>query len=281
MEVPNWAIDCPDDRDFHFESLFWDVTHFKKDFPYKELKVWNQGLDHRTAMSCTRCGGTHITNAQNIQEIKLTGKIIPEINPFVRWEEYLKENPDAQRNGASLQSELRQMKKHNDISGYSVVRTLEEIMQAIDIWQYIYTGSQTGDWTYVRTDMKFRRRTDGKIVGHVFPIVDYKLSERVFICLNSYWPANWYFSLSFDDIKELFTMYAIADFPNQEAKDIFLSHKQSLMTNTANSKYSKTLNDLRLQTNSTPLFSDYLDAEWVTKELIEIGILRSKLWKKD
>jgi hypothetical protein len=49
---------------------------------------------------------------------------------------------------------------------------------------------------------------------------------------------------------------------------------------TAHSPYSELLIQLRESTGKLPLFSNYADAEGVTKEIAEIGILRNLLNSK-
>jgi len=89
-------------------------------------------------------------------------------------------------------------------------------MAAIDANQYIYTGSQSGDWASVRDNHEYKLRTDGKIVGH---ITAYGKYDSTWIYgINSYGQKNGIFKVSWDIfLNHFFTKYAIFDSSMTEA----------------------------------------------------------------
>ena len=62
-------------------------------------------------MSCSRFGLTHIVNAQNKFTADHTDSEFEVLVAKHYWLEYLKENPYAEQQGATLQSALDQFKK--------------------------------------------------------------------------------------------------------------------------------------------------------------------------
>ena len=76
------------------------------------------------------------------------------------WENYLKVNPKAEKEGATLQSALDQFKELGYITGYSRVTSIEDMKSSLDNLRPIYTGSQNGEWNLVRDEHKYTLRTD-------------------------------------------------------------------------------------------------------------------------
>jgi len=98
--------------------------------------------------------------------------------------------------GTTLQSNLDYHRRKGNISGYLKVSTKEQIMQAIDMNQYIYTGSQTGDWVSVRNEHIYKLRTDHKIVGHITGYGKY--DDEFIFGINSYGKNNGIFKVPWD-----------------------------------------------------------------------------------
>jgi hypothetical protein len=111
-------------------------------------------------MACSRFGASHAVNAQNKAVFEKDGMRYAEMNPEVMWGNYLKINAAAEKQGATLQSALNQYKDLRLITGYAKVSTIEEMKDAINNIRPILTGSQNGDWYYVKTEKKYRLRTD-------------------------------------------------------------------------------------------------------------------------
>ena len=55
------------------------------------------------------------------------------------WENYLKINPKAEKEGATLQSALDQFKELGYITGYSRVTSIEDMKSSLDNLRPIYT----------------------------------------------------------------------------------------------------------------------------------------------
>ena len=153
-------LDVPDERDYEYEPLF-GVTESENYNVFYPKTVYNQGAKPETKMACSRYGGAHAINAQNRAVAEVDGMRWAEMNPEVMWGNYLKVNPQAEKEGATLQSALNQYKDLHLITGYAKVVSIEEMKDALMNFRPILTGSQNGDWYSVKTDHKYKLRTDG------------------------------------------------------------------------------------------------------------------------
>jgi len=102
----------------------------------------------------------HCINAQNWEVQKKDGMRFLEISGKTMWEVYLKENPNAESEGATLQSALDQFIENRLITGYSRLKTIEDMKASLNNTRPIYTGSQNGDWQAVRDLKIYKLRTD-------------------------------------------------------------------------------------------------------------------------
>lgn len=214
QEIENAALDIPDERDYQYETLMWSEEFQKIDFP--KIKVWNQGLDKKTRMACTRYALGHIINAQNV-----INEWIEFLDLYAFWERYLKKNPSAEGEGATLQSALQQAKDEWIIWGFFQVKTEDEINDSLGKWFFIYTGSNNGDWASVRDSKIYKLRTDGKIVWHAWIIPE---QEKL---LNSYWENNGFAKLPKELYHTTYTKYAIIP---KTKYDITLIYKKTIMS---------------------------------------------------
>lgn len=213
-EIENGALDVPDERDYPYEVLMWSEEFKKIDFP--KIRVWNQGLDRKTRMACTRYGLGHIINAQSI----LSGwDEFLDLYDF--WMRYLVKNPSAEADGATIQSALQQAKEEGLIGWYFQVKTELEINDSLGKWFFIYTGSSNGDWGSVRDSKIYKLRTDGKIVGHAWIITG---QEEL---LNSYGENNGFAKLPKELYGTTFTKYAIIP---KNKYDLTLLYKKEIMS---------------------------------------------------
>lgn len=195
-EIENGALDVPDERDYPYEVLMWSEEFKKIDFP--KIRIWNQGLDRKTRMACTRYGLGHIINAQSI----LSGwDELLDLYDF--WMRYLVKNPSAEADGATIQSALQQAKEEGLIGWYFQVKNELEINDALWRGFFIYTGSSNGDWGSVKNFKIYKLRTDGKIVGHAWIITGQET------LLNSYGENNGFAKLPKELYGTTFTKYAI------------------------------------------------------------------------
>lgn len=102
----------------------------------------------------------HAINAQNKYISEKDGMRYFEIPGEGMWETYLKTNPKAESEGATLQSALDQFMEVGYITGYTRLDTIENMKASLDNIRPIYTGSQNGDWVNVRDKQIYRLRTD-------------------------------------------------------------------------------------------------------------------------
>lgn len=201
-------LDVPDERDYEYEPLF-GVTETEGYNAFYPKTVFNQGLKPETKMACSRYGAAHAINAQNRAVAEVDGMRWAEMNPEVMWGNYLNVMASAEKEGATLQSSLKQFKDLRLITGYAKVVSIEEMKDAIMNFRPILTGSQNGDWYFVKTDHKYRLRTDGRIVGHIFCIVGFDHSG--WIAVNSYGISNGIFHIPYELTSSLYTRYSMHD----------------------------------------------------------------------
>gem|GEM_PF-4041595 len=137
------------------------------------------------------------------------------------WERYLKKNPQAEGEGATLQSALEQAKGEGYIQGYLRITTYRDLEDAIQKGWYIYTGSNNGDWATTKHTRNYTIKTR-PTVGHAFALM--KKNQL----LNSYGPNNGYFTFPRELFDSTYSKYAIIPKDN---KNILLQHKNNIMKN--------------------------------------------------
>lgn len=207
-EETNIELDVPDDRDYKYDELF-GATEEPSPIAFYPVHIQNQASFPITKMWCSRFGMCHAINAQNEYVKSKDGMRYFELPAKIYWEAYLKTNPKAKTEGATLQSSLEQFKKLGFITGYTKLNTIEEMKNALHNIRPIYTGSQNWNWVSVRDKKIYALRTDWKVVGHIFCIVGY--DDNGWIWINSYGANNGRFSIPFNLTNTLFSKYAIHD----------------------------------------------------------------------
>lgn len=95
------------------------------------------------------------------------------------------------------------------ITGYSRIRSQDDMKASLLAFKPILTGSQNGDWSYVRDFKSYRLRTDGRVVGHIFCIVGFDGSG--WVAINSYGASNGVFHIPYELTDSLFSRYAMSD----------------------------------------------------------------------
>ncbi len=201
-------LDQPREGELEYETLFgWEASQEQRFF-YPQI-IQNQWAVQLTRMACSRYGMVHCINAQNWEVQKKDGMRFLEISGKTMWEVYLKENPNAESEGATLQSALDQFIENRLITGYSRLKTIEDMKASLNNTRPIYTGSQNGDWQAVRDLKIYKLRTDWKVVWHIFAILGY--DSTGWLAVNSYWENNWVFHIPFNLTNTLFSKYSISD----------------------------------------------------------------------
>ncbi len=197
QEIENAALDIPDERDYQYEVLMWNTNFENIKIEFPKIEIFNQGLKAVTKMSCTRAGLGHIINAQRI----LNGESPIDIEGF--WLRYLEINPGAEKEWATIQSALKQAKDEWLIENYFEVKNEDQMNDAFWKWFFIYSGSNNGDWAFVRDKKIYRVRPDWKILWHAFM---FPSKEKI---LNSYGKDNWYAFFPKELYSTTYTKYAI------------------------------------------------------------------------
>ncbi len=160
QEFEDACRDEPRSTDWTTEQVFGSESNDAAAMEFAVPKIENQGAQHVTRMACTRYGLVHVVNAQNDHVSMVTAQPYEYLNPIPVWTEYLKENPAAESEGATLQSALDQLKAAGHITGYVRCDTEEETKRNIAMGRLVYTGSANGDWTKVRDGNEYALRTD-------------------------------------------------------------------------------------------------------------------------
>lgn len=214
QEIENAALDIPDERDYQYGVLMWssELKNVKIKFP--NIEIFNQGLKAITKMICTRAGLGHIINAQRM----LNWEAPIDIEAF--WLRYLEVNPTAEKDGATIQSALKQAKDEGLIENYFVVKTETEINDSFSKWFFIYTGSNNWDWAFVRDNKVYRLRSDWRVLWHAFALPD---KEKL---LNSYWEGNGYVNFPKELYSTTYTKYAIIP---KNGYNLDLIYKKTIM----------------------------------------------------
>jgi hypothetical protein len=100
--------DEPSSLDWEFGTLF-GAENVR--VPPESFMAVLPRIQTQSGMECTRYSMTHIVNSQNLRVAQEAAKVYVEIIAADAWAEYVKENPTAQRDGATLQSALEQFLK--------------------------------------------------------------------------------------------------------------------------------------------------------------------------
>lgn len=207
MELPETTLelDQPRDTDLVYETLF-GATWWSEPKEFLPPNIQDQSANESTRMACSRYWLVHAINAQNLAVSKIDGMRFYEIAAKTSWENYLKVNPSAKKEGATLQSALDQFLDLGFITGYSRLFGISDMKHSLDNYRPIYTGSKKCNWNTVRDDKKYTLWTG---YAHIFCIVGY--NESSWIAINSYWPNNGVFFIDFDFTDSLFSCYSISD----------------------------------------------------------------------
>jgi len=203
-------LDQPQEGEHEYETLFGSSDSQWSNVFYPP-SIQNQGAEDITRMACSRFGMVHAVNAQNLAVHKVDWMRFYEIPGKWVWENYLKVNPSARKDGATLQSVLEQFKNLWYITGYSRLNSIADMKASIDNTRPILTGSKNGNWNTVRDDHKYTLWTG---YAHIFCIVGY--NESSWIAINSYGANNGVFYIPFELTNTLFSRYSISDSRDEE-----------------------------------------------------------------
>ena len=211
----NIELDVPDERDYQYADLFGSTEELPESIQFLPDTIQNQGTLPETRMWCSRYGMAHAINAQNKAVQERDKMRFYEFQASNFWIQYIKINPSAKKDGATLQSALDQMLKMWLITGYTRVKTIQEMKQSLSEYRPIYTGSKNANWNTVRDDQIY---TLGTGYAHIFTIVGY--NHKGWIAINSYWISNWVFSIPYNLTDSLFTRYSLSDSRDEEVFNI-------------------------------------------------------------
>lgn len=164
-------LDVPRENERKWEDLFGGENSVDTVYNvFYPSTIFNQGAKPKTRMACSRYGIIHAINAQNKAVAERDGMRSFEYNPEVSWGNFLKVNPDAEKEGATLQGALDQMVDLSLITGYTRLSSIEQMKNALRAFRPIYTGSKQCNWNSVRD---FKRYELGTGYAHIFCIVGF------------------------------------------------------------------------------------------------------------
>lgn len=206
--------DSPKDTDRQYSK----ILEWEDDLPDKvfyKAPIENQFINRnpKTNKWCTRFAMSYIINALNILEwsdVRTTGEQL----------RYNKKDRDYNK-WDTLQSALDEARELWYIEWYSKVQWDYQLKKALSEWKLIYTGSSRCSWALTNKDKVFTP-INYEWLWHWFNMCWY--DELYYYWANSFWKNrwdNWFFKIKHEDIKYLFTTYAIMD-----KKDVDLMKKQ-------------------------------------------------------
>ena len=208
LKVLNAVYDNPSEYDFQWAE-YVEGLYNKKEFPCKELKVWNQYDQEETYKACSCYGLTAIFNWNNMIEFSKKGIEWEQENPRWKWNVFQAERgyPDM---WASLQDMMKFFNKRKLIDWYLQCKTAQECKNALKNWFGIYTGSKLCSWSKTSKAKSFVY--DSNWANHCFAVVGY--DDNWLIAINSFgenWGDKWFFYIPDENYKNLFSTYAIVD----------------------------------------------------------------------
>ena len=211
--IPETTLELDQPREWEaiYDELFWASENIEVYNVFYPHTIFNQGAKTETRMGCSRYGIIHAINAQNLAFAKIDWMRTYEYNPEVMWCNYLKVNPLAEEEGATLQGALEQMVDLNLITWSSRLLSIDSMKQSLLSYKPIYTWSKSCNWSSVRD---FKRYELGSGYAHIFCIIGFDGSG--WIAINSYWPSNGVFHIAYEFTSSLFSCYSLSDSRDQE-----------------------------------------------------------------
>lgn len=202
-DEPSWLDVCADE-------LFWSDEDKPKIVDHRKRGiVWSQWTHTDTKMACGRYGMEHILNLWKVLNWRKDEK-----DPawwrrdFVNKYETRTYKPTIQ--GSSIQTQLKFAVLRGEIDWYYLLKTPEQIEDAINKWHFIFTWSKNINWT------KTKNSTDKIMVvdswpWHIICFIWYDSDKKIFIVRNSSWPNVydwWHMYLRYEDVWAMFSIYA-------------------------------------------------------------------------
>jgi len=205
-------LDIPREWEHIYDDLFGSTSSSSEVYNvFYPHTILNQGAQADTRMACSRYWIIHAINAQNLAVAKIDWMRTYEYNPEVMWGNYLKVNPSAKVEWATLQSSISQMEDLNLITWSSKLLSIDSMKDSLINFKPIFTWSKQCDWSSVR-DFKRYKLWSG--YAHIFCIVGFDGSG--WIAINSYWPSNGVFHIAYELTSSLFSCYSLSDSRDQE-----------------------------------------------------------------
>jgi hypothetical protein len=243
----NSCYDMPDERDFKYSDICWNIDlpeTFKIDL---ETDYQNQWLEEITQYMCVFFSSTHWVNIMNSLE-----NFWEEV---YKWKDVWIKAYELWRldltKWASIQDWPKTVRDLQHISSWFLVKWIDEIKQALYEWHPIVVGSNQLNW---------KENILKPWNGYWHAVLIIWWNKDGFIIKESYWKErwnNWTQLLPYEYLDKLYySKYALVDNPNS-----ILLYKQKIME------------DIKLET--AKLFV----ARWYTNwERPQDNITREEIW---
>jgi len=214
MPMVDGAIDTPSIHDYNYNDVMqlWEERQLANEVLHNKTPIYNQNDNNtpNTYYACTIYWGIKWTNENNAYE---WSNIITD--PVPERAIALQKYNAVIDKWNSLQNALNQLRDRKLISWFARTANKYQMQYALNVWQMIYTGTNQCDWKKTQETWIFH---SGQSYGHVFCGIWY--NDLWVIFANSYWSHYtynwivWCFLMKREDIKYLFSAYALIDFAN-------------------------------------------------------------------
>ena len=215
----NICIDSPSKQDYPFDDYLEILSQrteapLTMKRPYAEWTAFAQGR----IWACTFFWPTLANNWQQINEYKTQDLNYAQVDPMTLW------NQQAVHTYQILDW-VNFLKNKGMIQGFAVIprcwqadnqHRVDKFKKAIDLGNYMITWARWYDYgrayQFPMDTLKFTSTGFYATAQHCFNLVDYDDSRRVFVMAGSFgldWWHNWYAYISYDDVWQLFSGYAL------------------------------------------------------------------------
>lgn len=171
-------------------------------------KVYNQGISRNpsTKYACGSCASHWVVNAMNVDDSGLEMDwVSSRYEQLDDWEAYVWE-------GSTMGSRIDYMTEKEQIIGWYICKTPEDVHNAISKGHYVWSGSREINWTETRKSPNYAVYGWGS--GHFFALAISDSIEEEFTWVNSYWEDAYddgYFHTKREDFWELYSAVAFID----------------------------------------------------------------------
>lgn len=234
------GFDRPDKRDYIYEALFWiDYALTRPNYVNlaEGLSVQNQWEANipSTSMACNGYWMAQWVNWNNTLDdwgVFVVGSELWK-RFYDKYNEQYKANwIDMLTEGSYKQDMLTFARDSEIIIAYFLCKSADDICENLARGRAIHTGSKKIDWKATKLNA-WKIAVIWTGAAHIFAIVGYDDSKKLFICMNSRgdkWADKGFFYLRYEDYDALYTSHALFDFDDQPIFDAAMTLKDEILT---------------------------------------------------